>query len=112
LLQSDEFPVAIAEVISENENDSGLLHLDGLQEFFHGAFDDVFFIDDDISFALCLLSDAAGIAETNGSCDKERNGSLDGLHRSVLARCGLNKQEQRGIDRGVGVMNAEIVAYG
>jgi hypothetical protein len=71
----------------------GLLNFDGFQEFLHRTFDDVFFIDDDISFTLCLLSDAAGITETNGSCDKDRNGSLDGLHRSVLARCGLKKQE-------------------
>ena len=71
----------------------GLLNLYGLEKLFHGTFDDVFFIDDDISFALCLLSDAAGIAETNGSSDKQGNGFLYGLHRSVLARCGLKKQE-------------------
>jgi hypothetical protein len=71
----------------------GLLNLDGLKEFLHWAFDDVFFIDDDISFTLCLLSDAASIADTNGSCDKQCNGSLDGLHRTVLARYELKKQD-------------------
>lgn len=71
----------------------GLLNLYGLEKLFHRTFDDVFFLDDDISFALCLLSDAAGIAETNGGCEKQSNGSLDGLHRSVLSRCGLKKQE-------------------
>ena len=72
---------------------SGLLYLDGFEEFFHGTFDDVFFFDDDISLAFCLLGDAAGIAETNGSSDKECNGPLDDLHRSVLAKSSLKKQE-------------------
>jgi hypothetical protein len=72
---------------------SELLDLDGFEEFFHGTFDDVFFFDHDISLAFSLLGDAAGIAETNGNCNKERNGPLDDLHRLVLARSGLKKQE-------------------
>ena len=101
-----------AQMVLEPFAYDGLLNLDGFEEFFHGTFDDVFLIDDDISLAFCLLSDAAGIAETNGRCDKQRNGSFYGLHRSVLARCGLKKQEVKRADRSLAVINTLIVAYG
>ena len=65
-----------------------LLDLDGFKEFFHGALNDIFFIDDYIAFALSLLSDTACVAEANESCDKEHDRSFSGLHRSLLAKSG------------------------